>query len=290
MYIIPKNFYIIKNNYNFVLPGDIIAKIVIKNVFKSSIIGGLPRLSELFEARVPKKKSLLSEVDGITKIKIDKNDNNNIIITSKYGFFKQYKINYLRKLYISNGDYVKIGDIITDGKPDLNDILKFIGIEYLINFFIEEVNSIYVPQGIFINEKHIELVLKQMTKKVKILYSGECFYMQNDILYLEDVLIENVNTLKYSKKISLYDRVIFGITKVSLESLSFFSAASFQETTKILIDSAIRNRIDYLLGLKENVVIGEMIPAGTGLDNHNFSFEKKDDVIKRKNFKYYIYN
>ncbi|WP_433927116.1 DNA-directed RNA polymerase subunit beta' [Candidatus Carsonella ruddii] len=290
IYIIPKNFYIIKNNYNFVLPGDIIAKIVIKNVFKSSIIGGLPRLSELFEARVPKKKSLLSEVDGITKIKIDKNDNNNIIITSKYGFFKQYKINYLRKLYISNGDYVKIGDIITDGKPDLNDILKFIGIEYLINFFIEEVNSIYVPQGIFINEKHIELVLKQMTKKVKILYSGECFYMQNDILYLEDVLIENVNTLKYSKKISLYDRVIFGITKVSLESLSFFSAASFQETTKILIDSAIRNRIDYLLGLKENVVIGEMIPAGTGLDNHNFSFEKKDDVIKRKNFKYYIYN
>ncbi|MBY0585454.1 hypothetical protein K5B08_00965, partial [Candidatus Carsonella ruddii] len=158
--------------------------------------------------------SLLSEIDGIVKIFINKNNKINIIITSKYGFYKQYTIEYLRKLYINNGDYVKIGDILSDGKPDLNDVLKLIGIDYLIDFFIEEVNIIYEPQGIFINQKHIELVLKQMTKKVKVLYSGECFFMQNDILYLEDVIIENVNTLKYSKKISLYERVVFGITKV----------------------------------------------------------------------------
>lgn len=290
IYFIPKNFLIIKENFDYVLPGEIISKIEKKNVLKSSIIGGLPRLSELFEARIPKKKSLLSEVDGVVRIIFDKNNKINIIVTSKYGFFHQYVIKYLRKIYVNNGDYVKIGDILTDGKPDLNDVLKFIGIDYLIFFFIEEVKLIYSPQGIYINEKHIELVLKQMTKKVKILYSGECFYMQNDILYLEDVLVENINLLKYSKKISLYERVIFGITKVSLESLSFFSAASFQETTRVLVDSAIRNRVDYLLGLKENVLIGKMIPAGTGLINHNFILEKNKNVIKRKNFKYYLYS
>ncbi|AQU89594.1 DNA-directed RNA polymerase subunit beta' [Candidatus Carsonella ruddii] len=292
-YFVPINFLIVVENYDFVLPGEIIAKIVKKNVYKSSIIGGLPRLSELFEARIPKQKSLLSEIDGIVQIFIGKKNKINIIITSKYGFYKQYILDYLKKIYINNGDYVKTGDILSEGKPDLNDILKLIGIDYLIEFFIEEINIIYEPQGIFINDKHIELVLKQMTKKVKILYSGECFFMQNDILYLEDVLIENVNTLKYSKKISLYERVIFGITKVSLESTSFFSAASFQETTRVLVDSAIRNRIDYLLGLKENVVIGKLIPAGTGLINHIFFLEKKNkknDVVKRKNFKYYLYN
>ncbi|XKS59547.1 hypothetical protein AB8Q20_00375 [Candidatus Carsonella ruddii] len=132
-----------------------------------------------------------------------------------------------------------------------------------------------------------------MTKKVKILYSGECFFMQNDVLYLEDVLAENINTLKFSKKISLYERVVIGITKVSLDSVSFFSAASFQETTKILLDSAIRNRVDYLLGLKENVVVGRLIPAGTGMGNHFFvkkKSENKIDIIKKKNFKLYIYN
>ncbi|MFI4847122.1 MAG: DNA-directed RNA polymerase subunit beta' [Candidatus Carsonella ruddii] len=289
-YFIPKNFLIIKKKYNFILPGDIIAKINIKNIYKSSIIGGLPRLSELFEVRIPKKKTLISEVDGIVCIYINKENIIVINIISKFGFLKKYTTNYLRKIFVNNGDIVKIGDLITDGKPDLNDILKFIGIEYLLIFFIEEINNIYTPQGILINEKHIEIVLKQMTKKVKILYSGDCFYLKNDILYLEDVLIENLNTLKFSKKISLYERVIFGITKVSLESLSFFSAASFQETNKILIDSAIRNRIDYLLGLKENVVIGKAIPAGTGLLYHFLTFSKNNYVIKKKIYKYNLYN
>ncbi|MGK2912817.1 MAG: DNA-directed RNA polymerase subunit beta' [Candidatus Carsonella ruddii] len=289
-YFIPRNFLIIKQKYDFILPGDIIAKINIKNTYKSSIIGGLPRLSELFEVRIPKKKTLISEIDGIVNIYINKENIIIINIISKFGFFKQYTINYLRKIFISNGDIVKIGDLITDGKPDLNDILKFIGIEYLLIFFIEEINNIYIPQGILINEKHIEIVLKQMTKKVKILYSGDCFYLKNDILYLEDVLIENLNTLKFSKKISLYERIIFGITKVSLESLSFFSAASFQETNKILMDSAIRNRIDYLLGLKENVVIGKPIPAGTGLLFHYLTFSKNNYVIKKKIYKYNLYN
>ncbi|MFI4883679.1 MAG: DNA-directed RNA polymerase subunit beta' [Candidatus Carsonella ruddii] len=288
-YFIPKDFLIIKKKYDFILPGDIIAKIDIKNTYKSSIIGGLPRLSELFEVRIPKKKTLISEIDGIVKLNINK-ENIVINIFSKFGFFKTYSINYLRKIFVNNGDIVKIGDLITDGKPDLNDILKFIGIEYLLIFFIEEINNIYTPQGVLINEKHIEIVLKQMTKKVKIVYSGDCFYLKNDILYLEDVLIENLNTLKFSKKISLYERIIFGITKVSLESLSFFSAASFQETNKILIDSAIRNRIDYLLGLKENVVIGKPIPAGTGLIYHFLTFSKNNYVIKKKIYKYNFYN
>ncbi|MGK2931137.1 MAG: DNA-directed RNA polymerase subunit beta' [Candidatus Carsonella ruddii] len=288
-YFVPKNFIIVKKKYDFILPGNIIAKINIKNTYKSSIIGGLPRLSELFEVRIPKKKTLISEIDGIVNVYFNK-ENIIINIVSKFGFFKQYEINYLRKIFISNGDIVKIGDLITDGKPDLNDVLKFIGIEFLLIFFIEEINNIYLPQGILINEKHIEIVLKQMTKKVKILYSGDCFYLKNDILYLEDVLIENLNTLKFSKKISLYERIIFGITKVSLESLSFFSAASFQETNKILIDSAIRNRIDYLLGLKENVVIGKPIPAGTGLMFHFLTFSKNNYVIKKKIYKYNLYN
>ncbi|BFR92576.1 DNA-directed RNA polymerase subunit beta' [Candidatus Carsonella ruddii] len=292
-YFIPRNFLITKQNFNFVIPGSIIAKIIAVNEIKSNIIGGLPRLSELFEARIPKKKALLSDIDGVVRILHLLNEKINIVITSKYGFYKTYDIDSMKKLYINNGDYVKTGDILTDGKPDLNDLIKLVGINYLMDFFVKEVNSIYEPQGIYINEKHIELVLKQMTKKVKILYSGECFFMQNDVLYLEDVLAENINTLKFSKKISLYERVVIGITKVSLDSVSFFSAASFQETTKILLDSAIRNRVDYLLGLKENVVVGRLIPAGTGMGNHFFvkkKSENKIDIIKKKNFKLYIYN
>uniref|UniRef100_A0A8D8WW46 DNA-directed RNA polymerase n=1 Tax=Cacopsylla melanoneura TaxID=428564 RepID=A0A8D8WW46_9HEMI len=225
-------------------------------------------------------------------IKINNKNNFNIVIITKYGFYNQYILENSRKLYVNNGDYVKIGDILSDGKPDLNDVIKLIGLDYLIFFFIKEINDIYQPQGIFINDKHIELVLRQMTKKVRILYSGECFFIQNDILYLEDVLTENVNTLKFSKKVSLYERVVFGITKVSLDSSSFFSAASFQETSKILIDSAIRNRVDYLLGLKENVVIGGLIPAGTGLTRHIFLLKKNKDNFNnlKKNLKFYIKN
>ncbi|WMC19845.1 MAG: DNA-directed RNA polymerase subunit beta' [Candidatus Carsonella ruddii] len=291
-YFIPKDFFIIKEKFHFVMPGDVIAKIQFLYIFKSSIIGGLPRLSELFEARVPKKKAILSEIDGVAKISINSKNNFNIIIITKYGFYKQYILDNSRKIFINNGDFIKIGDIISDGKPDLNDVIKLIGLDYLIIFFIKEINDIYQPQGIFINDKHIELVLKQMTKKVRVLYSGECFFIQNDILYLEDVLTENVNTLKFSKKISLYERVVFGITKVSLDSSSFFSAASFQETSKILIDSAIRNRVDYLLGLKENVVIGGLIPAGTGLIKHIFLLKKNKNNLKnlKKNLKFYIKN
>ncbi|AFP84028.1 DNA-directed RNA polymerase subunit beta' [Candidatus Carsonella ruddii] len=289
-YFIPKDFFIIKEKFDFIMPGDIIAKIQIILKLKSSIIGGLPRLSELFEARTPKKKSLLCEIDGYVKIN---NFKKYVIINiiTKYNFYKQYFLENFRKILVNNGDYVKIGDIISDGKPDLNDIIKLIGIEYLINYFIKEINDIYQPQGIYINDKHIELVLKQMIKKVRILYSGDCFFIQNDILYLEDVLTENINTLKFSKKISLYERVVFGITKVSLDSSSFFSAASFQETSKILIDSAIRNRIDYLLGLKENVVIGRLIPAGTGLINHIYFLKNNLEINnKKKNLKFYIKN
>ncbi|WGS66845.1 DNA-directed RNA polymerase subunit beta' [Candidatus Carsonella ruddii] len=291
-YFIPKDFFIIKEKFDFIMPGDVIAKMQFLFIFKSSIIGGLPRLSELFEARIPKKKAILSEIDGIVKIKINNKNNFNIVIITKYGFYNQYILENSRKLYVNNGDYVKIGDILSDGKPDLNDVIKLIGLDYLIFFFIKEINDIYQPQGIFINDKHIELVLRQMTKKVRILYSGECFFIQNDILYLEDVLTENVNTLKFSKKVSLYERVVFGITKVSLDSSSFFSAASFQETSKILIDSAIRNRVDYLLGLKENVVIGGLIPAGTGLTRHIFLLKKNKDNFNnlKKNLKFYIKN
>ncbi|AFP84208.1 RNA polymerase beta' subunit [Candidatus Carsonella ruddii HT isolate Thao2000] len=289
-YFIPKDFFIIKEKFDFIMPGDIIAKIQIILKIKSSIIGGLPRLSELFEARIPKKKALLSEIDGIVKI-FNYKKFKIINIFTKYNFYKQYYIENFRIILVNNMDYVKIGDILSDGKPDLNDVIKLIGIEYLINYFIIEINSIYEPQGIYINDKHIELVLKQMIKKVRILYSGDCFFIQNDILYLEDVLTENINTLKYSKKISLYERVVFGITKVSLDSSSFFSAASFQETSKILIDSAIRNRVDYLLGLKENVVIGRLIPAGTGLINHIYFLKNNIDINnKKKNLKFYIKN
>ncbi|BFI90991.1 DNA-directed RNA polymerase subunit beta' [Candidatus Carsonella ruddii] len=289
-YFIPKDFFVIKEKFNFIVPGDIIAKMQFLFILKSSIIGGLPRLSELFEARVPKKKAILSDIDGVVKLTI-LNKNYNIIIMTKYGIYKQYFLENSRNLFINNGDHVKIGDILSDGKPDLNDIIKLIGLDYLILFFIKEINDIYQPQGIFINDKHIELVLKQMTKKVRILYSGECCFIQNDILYLEDVLTENINTLKFSKKISLYERIVFGITKVSLDSSSFFSAASFQETSKILIDSAIRNRVDYLLGLKENVVIGGLIPAGTGLTRHIILLKKnKNSLNNKKNLKFYIKN
>ncbi|AFP83834.1 RNA polymerase beta' subunit [Candidatus Carsonella ruddii CS isolate Thao2000] len=291
-YFIPKNYFIINDNNQYLYHGDIIAKIIKSNIIKSNIIGGLPRISELFEARTPKKKAILSELDGLIHITLNLKNNYVLSVISKFYVQKKYILNCNRKIYVNNGDYVKIGDILTDGKIDLNDIIKFIGLNYLLFFFIKEINDIYTPQGVYINDKHLELVLKQMTKKIKVIYPGDCCFMINDSLYLEDVLIENILTLKNSKKICLYEKIVTGITKASLESNSFFSAASFQETNKILIDSAIKNRSDYLLGLKENVVVGKPIPAGTGLEYHILNFKKKSkmykEFIKRKSFKLYI--
>ncbi|AFP84388.1 DNA-directed RNA polymerase subunit beta' [Candidatus Carsonella ruddii] len=286
-YYIPKNFNIIILNNDYILPGEIIAKLIIITKLKSSIIGGLPRLSELFEARIPKLKALLSEIDGICKIKI-LNLNYIITIFSKFGFYKEYTLSFLRKLYVNNGDYVKIGDILSDGKPDLNEIINLISIDYLLFFFINEINLIYQPQNIYINNKHIELILKQMTKKVKIIFSGDCSCQQDDILFIEDAINDNFSTLIDSRRLSFYKRIVTGITKTSLESLSFFSAASFQETNRILVNSAIKNRTDYLLGLKENVLVGKLIPAGTGLIEYfkkNSTIDKnKLDYLNRKNF------
>nr|AAK17076.1 beta-prime subunit of RNA polymerase [Candidatus Carsonella ruddii] len=275
-YFIPKNFNIVVYCYDYIFPGEIIAKLVSVTILKSSIIGGLPRLSELFEARIPKLKALLSEIDGVCKIKFS-HLNYIITIISKFGFYKEYTLSCLRKLYINNGDYVKIGDILSDGKPDLNEIINLISIDYLLSYFVNEINSIYFPQNIYVNCKHIELILKQMTKKVKIIFSGESSCQQGDILFLEDAINENFSTLVNSRRLSYYKRIVTGITKTSLESLSFFSAASFQETNKILVNSAIKNRTDYLLGLKENVLVGRLIPAGTGLIKY---FKKKSKSSK----------
>ena len=230
----------------------------------ADITQGLPRIQELFEARNPKAKSIISEIEGEVSNIIDNNGRAEVVVSNLLET-KSYLAPYGAKLRVSVGDEVGIGSKITEGSIDPKELLGVADVEAVENYIIKEVQKVYRIQGIEISDKHIEVIVRQMLKKMRIVEGGDTGALPGTHVNTERFTELNKDVLKNGKHPAVGRPILLGITKASLETESFLSAASFQETTKILTDAAIKGKVDDLIGLKENVIIGKLLPAGTGL-------------------------
>jgi len=245
--------------------GQVLARIPKESSKTKDITGGLPRVAELFEARKPKDPAIMCEIDGQISFGKDYKNKRRLIITS-VDEENTFEILIPRSKYLNvqEGDFVKKGDILVEGTPVPHDILRILGVEELARYLVKEVQAVYKLQGVYINDKHIETIARQMLQKVLIKDPGESTLITGEQIQKRDVLKVNKLLKSQGKKIVIYEPVLLGITKASLQTSSFISAASFQETTKVLTDAATIGKIDTLSGLKENVIVGRLIPAGTG--------------------------
>ncbi|MHB1278892.1 MAG: DNA-directed RNA polymerase subunit beta', partial [Bacteroidia bacterium] len=305
-YNIPVGAHIIVDNKEEVKAGAILVKIPRVVGKTRDITGGLPRVTELFEARNPSNPAVVTEIDGVVKYGGIKRGNREILIESKDGEIKKYMVNLSKHILVQDNDFVKAGSPLSDGAITPQDILRIQGPSAVQRYIVNGIQEVYRLQGVKINDKHIEIIVRQMMQKVEIGDSGDTrfleleavsrlgFIEENDWIYDKKVVTDNgdSNNLKVGQIVSvrkLRDEnsmlkrkdqklveardavpatsrpMIQGITKASLGTESFMSAASFQETTKVLNEAAISGKIDYMMGLKENVIVGHLIPAGTGL-------------------------
>ena len=312
-YNLPVGAHLVVNDGDKIDLGKILVKIPRKSAKTGDITGGLPRVTELFEARNPSNPAIVSEIDGVVSFGKIKRGNREIIIEAKTGEVRKYLIKLSNQILVQENDYVKAGTPMSEGSITPNDILNIKGPSAVQQYLVNEVQEVYRLQGVKINDKHFEVVVRQMMRKVKIQDSGDTIFLQDQLVHKSDFIDENDNI--YGKKIvenagdsttfkvgqiitsrdyrdenSILKRedknlveardarpatatpILQGITKASLQTKSFISAASFQETTKVLNESAVNARVDYLDGLKENVIVGHKIPAGTGL-------RKYDDIL-----------
>ena len=264
-YFLPVNAIINVSDNQKVEIGDVISRMPKESSKSRDITGGLPRVVELFEARQPKETAILSEVDGYVEYGQDYKFKRRLIVRSKDGKdTAEYLIPRGKHISVNEGDYVMKGEMLLDGDPSPHDILRILGKEEFANYMINEVQQVYKLQGVKINNKHIEVILRQMLKKVEITEPGETTFItgeQVDITYFEKV---NKKAIKEKYQPAQAIGVLQGITKASLQTNSFLSAASFQETIKVLTEAAVSGKSDHLEGLKENVIVGRLIPAGTG--------------------------
>ncbi len=266
-----------------VFAGQVIARIPKESSKTKDITGGLPRVAELFEARKPKDPAIMCEIDGKISFGKDYKNKRRVIITSldeKETF--ELLIPRSKYLNVQEGDFVKRGDILVEGTPVPHDILRILGVEELARYLVREVQSVYKLQGVFINDKHIETIARQMLQKVLIKDPGESNLIAGEQIQRRDAIKLNKLLIKEGKKEVIFEPVLLGITKASLQTNSFISAASFQETTKVLTDAATLGKVDTLNGLKENVIVGRLIPAGTGKmtsDYENLAFERDKEII-----------
>ncbi len=263
--------------------GQVIARIPKESSKTKDITGGLPRVAELFEARKPKDPAIMCEIDGKISFGKDYKNKRRVIITSldeKDTF--ELLIPRSKYLNVQEGDFVKKGDILVEGTPVPHDILRILGVEELARYLVKEVQSVYKLQGVYINDKHIETIARQMLQKVLIKDPGESNLIAGEQIQRRDAVKLNKILNENGKKVIEFEPVLLGITKASLQTGSFISAASFQETTKVLTDAATLGKIDPLNGLKENVIVGRLIPAGTGkmtTDYENLANERDNEII-----------
>ena len=237
---------------------------------QSDITSGLPRVEELFEARKPKVLAIMSEIDGVASIRKIKNTDH-IVVTADDGSEKQYLIPYGFKKKVQEGDIVKKGDQLTEGSQNPHDILAILGVDAVHDYLIREVQKTYRLQGVDINDKHIEVIIRQMMRQVKITNPGDSTFLVDQVVEKQDFTDENNRLIAQAAEkgkepvLAECEPTLLGITKASLATDSFLSAASFQETTRVLTDAAIKGKTDHLIGLKENVIIGKLLPSGTGM-------------------------
>ena len=248
-----------------VLPGDILAKLPREEKRTKDITGGLPRVAELFEARIPKDPAIISDVDGVVKFGGLHRGQRRVTVTTDIGEVFEYNVPRSRHLNVEDNEYVKAGDALSSGVPNVHDILRILGPDEVQKYLTKEIQEIYSLQGVEINNKHIELIVKQMLRKVRVVDPGETHFVVGDRIDKNHLQAVNTTMMKAGKRIATTKPILMGITKASLGTESFISAASFQETTRVLTEASLVGQIDYLYGLKENVVIGKLIPAGTGI-------------------------
>jgi DNA-directed RNA polymerase subunit beta' len=247
-----------------VAAGDVIAKIPRETTKTKDITGGLPRVAELFEARKPKEFAVISEIDGIVSFGKDTKGKRKVIVTPEVGEAREYLIPKGKHISVHEGDYVKAGEALMDGSSNPHDILTILGEKALAKYLVDEVQEIYRLQGVLINDKHIEVIVRQMLQKVEVTDQGDTDMISGEQVDKIEFDALNVKAKEEGKKPATGTPVLLGITKASLQTRSFFSAASFQETTRVLTEAAVNGKVDPLEGLKENVIVGRLIPAGTG--------------------------
>ncbi|MCK5716028.1 MAG: DNA-directed RNA polymerase subunit beta', partial [Thiomargarita sp.] len=232
------------------------------------ITGGLPRVADLFEARIPKDPAILAELSGSIRFGKDTRTKQGIIITSLNGDTNEIKIPKWRHTNVFEGQNVEKGEEIVDGSPNSHDILRINGATALANYIVNEVQEVYRLQGVKINDKHIEVIVRQMLRKVMVLNPGDTPLLRGELIDKSRLKEENDQLSGTDKELATCTPKLLGITKASLATDSFISAASFQETTRVLTDASVNGKCDDLRGLKENVIVGRLIPAGTGLSYH----------------------
>ena len=248
--------------------GDVLARIPQESSKTRDITGGLPRVADLFEARKPKEPSILAEVSGIVSFGKDTKGKQRLVITMDDGETYEELIPKWRHVIVFEGERVEKGETIVDGEPNPHDILRLLGVEALDEYLVKEIQDVYRLQGVKINDKHIEVIVRQMLRKAEVMDGADTRLLRGEQLDVVRVLEENAIAKKDKVRPAEYQRILLGITKASLATESFISAASFQETTRVLTEAAVRGTTDHLRGLKENVIVGRLIPAGTGMAYH----------------------
>ncbi len=267
-YLLPVGAHLNVLEGQAVAAGDIIAKMPRETTKTKDITGGLPRVAELFEARKPKEFAVISEIDGIVSFGKDTKGKRKVVVTPEVGEAREYLIPKGKHMSVHEGDYVKAGEALMDGSSNPHDILTILGEKALAKYLVDEVQEIYRLQGVRINDKHIEVIVRQMLRRVRIKEVGDTDFLIGDQVEKWRFEEENERVLAEGGQPAVAEPLLLGITKASLSTESFISAASFQETTKVLTEAAINGKVDRLVGLKENVIMGRLIPAGTGVTKY----------------------
>jgi DNA-directed RNA polymerase subunit beta' len=249
-------------------PGSVLAKIPRETTKTKDITGGLPRVAELFEVRKPKQTAIISEIDGVISFGKYTKGKRKMTITPEVGEPVDYFVARGKHVSVLEGDYVRAGEALMDGSVDPHDILKIRGTKELAKYLVNEVQEVYRLQGVKINDKHIEVIVRQMLRQVNVTDVGDSHFLLGEHVERWRFEEENKKIIEKGEKPASAEPLLLGITKASLSTESFISAASFQETTKVLSDASVAGKIDALKGLKENVIMGRLIPAGTGLKEY----------------------
>jgi DNA-directed RNA polymerase subunit beta' len=260
--------------------GDVLARIPQESSKTRDITGGLPRVADLFEARKPKEPAIMAEAAGTVSFGKETKGKQRLVITDSEGEAVETLIHKWRHLNVFEGEHVEKGEIIADGEPIPQDILRLKGMIELTEFMVKEIQDVYRLQGVRIDDKHIEVIVRQMLRKVEIRNAGDTSLLRGEQVERTRALEENEKAIADGKQPAIYDHVLLGITKASLATESFISAASFQETTRVLTEAAVRGTNDTLTGLKENVIVGRLIPAGTGLSFHKERKLKRAEEVE----------
>jgi len=260
--------------------GDVVTKVPQEASKTRDITGGLPRVADLFESRKPKDPAILAEISGLVSFGKDTKGKQRLIIKDPDGKDHEELIPKYRQIIVFEGEHVEKGETVVDGEPNPQDILRLLGVEPLAAYLVKEIQDVYRLQGVRINDKHIEVIIRQMLRKVEVTDAGDSRYLRGEQVERVRMMEENARAVSRNEMPAKLDAVLLGITKASLATESFISAASFQETTRVLTEASVRGTRDTLRGLKENVIVGRLIPAGTGLAYHSRRRKSPDGLTQ----------